>query len=123
MGAQVLESVRCYHCGQHCDEIVFSGDQSFCCVGCKSVFEILNENNLCEYYSIGKQAGLSQKKGDQASFAYLDDPEIRKKLLTFSSKDLEKVTFQIPSIHCVSCIWLLENLRKLNTGILRAEVS
>lgn len=123
MSVEVLESVTCFHCGQHCEEAVFSEDKPFCCIGCKSVFEILNENNLCEYYSIDKQSGVSQRNASNASFAYLDEPQVRKKLLTFSSRDLEKVTFQIPSIHCVSCIWLLENLWKLNKGILRAVVS
>jgi Cu+-exporting ATPase len=123
MDTEVLESVACFHCGQQCDEAIFADDKPFCCVGCKSVFEILNENNLCEYYSIDSQSGVSQKRSTNSSFAYLDDPQVRKKLLIFSSKDLEKVSFQIPSIHCVSCIWLLENLRRLNRGILRTQVS
>lgn len=123
MNAEVIDSTKCFHCGQHCEEIIFSNEKPFCCVGCKSVFEILNENNLCEYYSLDKQSGTTQKNSSTSSFAYLDDPEVRKKLLTFSSNELEKVEFQIPAIHCVSCIWLLENLRKLNKGVLRTQVS
>src|SRR5690606_30871312 len=34
-----------------------------------------------------------------------------------------KATFHIPSIHCVSCIWLLENLYKVDNGIIRSEVN
>jgi P-type Cu+ transporter len=123
MSVEVIESVKCYHCGQHCDEVVFSNDKPFCCVGCKSVFEILNENDLCEYYTLEQNSGVSQRNTHTTSFAYLDEPQVRKKILTFDSSDLAKVSFNIPSIHCVSCIWLLENLRKLNAGILHAEVS
>ena len=123
MNVEVLESVKCFHCGQHCDEVISSNDKTFCCVGCKSVFEILNENNLCEYYAFERNSGVSQLNTLQTSFAYLDEPQVRKSILTFDSKDLTKVSFNIPSIHCVSCIWLLENLRKLNSGILHAEVS
>jgi Cu+-exporting ATPase len=87
------------------------------------VYEILNENNLCEYYALDKQSGVSRRNLVPGSFAYLDDPEVRKKVLSFDSRTLAKVSFDIPSIHCVSCIWLLENLRRLNAGVLHAEVS
>lgn len=123
MSVEVLESVKCFHCGQRCEELWYSDDKPFCCVGCKSVFEILNENNLCDYYALEKNAGVSQRDTLANSLAYLDAPEVRKKLLSFDSRELAKVSFNIPSIHCVSCIWLLENLRKLNPGILHAEVS
>lgn len=123
MNIAVAESVVCFHCGQHCDEVVFSNERPFCCVGCKSVFEILNENNLCNYYTLERNAGVSQRNAITTSFDYLDDPLIRKKIISFDSHELAKVSFNIPSIHCVSCIWLLENLRKLHAGILHAEVS
>jgi Cu+-exporting ATPase len=123
MTAEVLESVKCFHCGQQCDEIIFSEDKPFCCIGCKSVFEILNENNLCEYYAIEQRAGVSQKNALPTTCDYFDDEQVRKKILSFDSVDLAKVSFYIPSIHCVSCIWLLENLRKLSEGVLHAEVS
>lgn len=123
MLVEVLESVKCFHCGQHCDEVIVGDDKPFCCVGCKSVFEILNANNLCEYYSIEGHSGVSQKNSLSTAFDYLDEPKVRKKVLSFDSPDLAKITFYIPSIHCVSCIWLLENLRRLNQGVLHAEVS
>lgn len=123
MTVEVLDSVKCYHCGQPCDEVILANDKPFCCVGCQSVFEILNENNLCEYYSIEQHSGVSQKNILPTTFDFLDDPLVRKRIVSFDSKDLAKVTFQIPTIHCVSCIWLLENLRKLNAGVLHAEVS
>jgi P-type Cu+ transporter len=122
MSVEVSESLKCYHCGQFCDEAIVSNDKAFCCVGCRSVFEILNENNLCEYYAIEQASGVSQKHSLPTTFDFLDDPLVRKKLLTFDSEDLAKVTFNIPTIHCVSCIWLLENLRRLDRGVLHAEV-
>jgi P-type Cu+ transporter len=123
MNAEIIDSVKCYHCGQLCDDVVFSNDKTFCCSGCQSVYEILHENNLCEYYSLEDRPGVWHKGASPAVFDFLDEPAIRKRLLTFDSKDLAKVTFDIPSIHCVSCIWLLENLRRLDKGILHAEVS
>src|SRR5690606_20154689 len=53
---------------------------------------------------------------------HLDAPEVRTKLLSFASETYARVTFYIPAIHCVSCIWLLENLHKIEPGIVRTEV-
>jgi Cu+-exporting ATPase len=123
MNVEVEKSVTCFHCGQHCEEVFVSGEKPFCCVGCKSVFEILNDNNLCEYYSIEQRPGVPQKNISTSAFDFLDDQDVRRKVLSFDSSELSKVIFAIPAIHCVSCIWLLENLRKLNQGVLHAEVS
>jgi P-type Cu+ transporter len=123
MCVEISDAVQCYHCGHLCEDVTWLKDKPFCCVGCQSVFEILNENNLCEYYSLEQRSGVSQSTSVSTTFDFLDDALIRKRLLSFDSKDLSKVTFNIPAIHCVSCIWLLENLRKLNAGVLHAEVS
>src|SRR5690606_24874887 len=39
------------------------------------------------------------------------------------SDTLNKLTFIIPSIHCTSCIWLLENLYKLHEGVSVSRVN
>jgi Cu+-exporting ATPase len=88
------------------------------------VYEILNTHNLCEYYDLDKNAGQSLKSQKVSkNYAYLDDPEIREKLLEFDSAQTAQVTFYLPNMHCVSCIWLLENLYKLDTGVLHSRVN
>lgn len=116
--------VRCYHCGQPCEETTWQDDKPFCCLGCKTVYEILNTNNLCEYYRYDHNPGTQQTTTyDESAFAYLDEPDVSKKILTFSSSSFSRIEFYVPAIHCVSCIWLLENLKRLNDGILRSEVN
>jgi P-type Cu+ transporter len=122
MPTTVIEKVKCFHCGDQCDEPIYLNEKAFCCDGCRTVFEILNTNNLCEYYQLDGYSGLSLKNVHRGSFAYLDADAVRKKLLSFDSPNLSKVTFHVPAIHCVSCIWLLENLRRLDAGILKGEV-
>jgi Cu+-exporting ATPase len=124
MAIDVKEQVLCYHCGQPCEEQEFkSEDKVFCCYGCRTVYEILNENNLCEYYSYQTTPGVNLKKVSEETYAYLDDPSINKKLLSFNSDTFAKVEFFVPAIHCISCIWLLENLQRLNNGIVKSEVN
>jgi P-type Cu+ transporter len=119
----VTTNLKCYHCGQQCEDTLWLNEKIFCCYGCKTVFEILNENDLCEYYDLEKNPGIQLKNISGERFAYLDEKDIRKKLLTFDSETFAKVCFYIPAVHCVSCIWLLENLQRLNNGILRSEVN
>ncbi len=120
----VEEGLACYHCGQPCDrEIIQFEDKNFCCTGCKMVFDILTENNLCEYYSYEKTPGPSLRFVSQETYSFLDEPSVKKKVLTFDSDSFCRIQFYIPTIHCISCIWLLENLQRLKKGILKSEVN
>jgi P-type Cu+ transporter len=119
---EVGVDLKCYHCGQSCDEPLWTEQKPFCCYGCKTVYEILSSNNLCEYYNIEKNPGVQLKQISEETYAYLDEKDVRTKLLDFDSESFAKITFFIPSIHCVSCIWLLENLHKIEKGILHSEV-
>ena len=123
-GANKITVSSCYHCGQACDDAQFGvEDKQFCCYGCKTVYEILQDNNLCEYYSYESSPGIRLEDSPDESFAYLDDEQIKSKLILFEIDGTSRVQLNIPSIHCISCIWLLENLHKLNSDILKSEVN
>ncbi len=121
------EGTLCYHCGDLCVSLdIQSGDKVFCCTGCKTVFEILQENNLCKYYDLDNTPGISQKKLDSAissRYSYLDDSKIIAQLTSYTDGNISVCNFTIPQVHCSSCIWLLEKLYKLNIGILHSEVN
>jgi P-type Cu+ transporter len=55
-------------------------------------------------------------------FAYLQDETIISQLLQYSSEERSNVTLQLPQMHCSSCIYLLENLHKIEEGITRSQV-
>ena len=119
------EKDNCYHCGELCiDDTVIFDDKSFCCNGCKMVYQILDDNGLCNYYDLQNSPGISLKNRDFADkFTYLDNAEIRDKLLNYNAPQLSKIIFHIPTIHCSSCIWLLEHLNTLREGILTSRVN
>jgi Cu+-exporting ATPase len=120
----VAIEVTCYHCGQPCEEeLSYVEEKPFCCFGCKTVYEILNANQLCEYYNLSESPGVKFEIADTEKYQYLDEAGIRKKVLTFELEEYAKVTFHIPTIHCISCVWLLEHLNKLDLGIIRSEVN
>ena len=115
--------IKCYHCGQACEEVFLLDQKNFCCYGCQTVYEILNENNLCTYYNLSEQPGISLRKKSDEDYTHLNEEAVRKKIIAFDSKDFARVVFNIPSIHCASCIWLLENLQKIDRHILKSEVN
>ena len=52
----------CYHCGEDCpDDEIAIGEKLFCCNGCKTVYELLDANDLCTYYNIDETPGVYQK--------------------------------------------------------------
>ncbi len=114
----------CFHCGENCDEVIVSDARSFCCQGCKQVYLLLNENNLCSYYDFEKNPGIKAKgKFISARFAYLDDESTIQKIIQFSSSTQTNVTFQLPQMHCSSCVYLLENLHRIDPGIIKSQTN
>ncbi|MFT4032117.1 MAG: heavy metal translocating P-type ATPase metal-binding domain-containing protein [Siphonobacter sp.] len=117
----VEAKTTCYHCGNDCQEhTLYLDDKAFCCEGCQTVYELLNEHQLCTYYSLDKSGiGTSPKV---AYFDFLDNAEIADSLLDFQNETQAKVTFYIPAIHCSSCLYLLEHLPQLNPAIYSSRV-
>tara|TARA_R110001583_G_scaffold125274_2_gene276799 strand:- start:322 stop:2691 length:2370 start_codon:yes stop_codon:yes gene_type:complete len=113
----------CYHCGTDCDKdpIIFN-EKTFCCNGCKTVFEILNSNELSCYYDLDASPG-SIPIEIKEKYNYLENQDIINKLLEFNDGNTAVVEFYIPSIHCSSCIWVLENLSKLNSAVSTSMVN
>ena len=85
---------------------------------------MLNENNLCNYYDLDKTPGLKAKGKFLAErFAYLDDEATMQKLIRFQSAAQINVSFSIPQMHCSSCIYLLENLHRIEPGVKQSQVN
>lgn len=117
-------TISCYHCGDPCKEAFKVDNKTFCCGGCKQVYLLLNENNLCTYYDIDKNPGIKAKgKFRSDRFAYLDDKDVISKLIQFDSPEYVNVTFSLPQMHCSSCIYLLENLHRIEKGVLASRTS
>lgn len=112
----------CYHCGDDLPATPYaSGDKQFCCLGCKSVYQILSSHHLSSYYAYNDVPGQSQKKAQQ-HFDYLDEPGIAADLVDYTDAQMTVVTLFVPAVHCSSCIWLLEHLHKINPDISQSRI-
>ncbi|WP_298496848.1 heavy metal translocating P-type ATPase metal-binding domain-containing protein [uncultured Algibacter sp.] len=112
-----MEHKTCFHCGldSSSSEITFD-DKSFCCNGCKTVYEIFSTNDLTCYYDLQSAPGATPKE-IEGKYNFLDNVKIVESLLEFNDEKTQIVTLYIPHIHCSSCIWILENLNKLHPSI------
>ena len=48
---------------------------------------------------------------------------MRDKLVDFADARITRVTFRVPAMHCIACVWLLENLFQLKAGIGQSQVN
>jgi P-type Cu+ transporter len=119
------QQVQCYHCGENCiSGKIHLEEKIFCCEGCKMVFQIINQNGLCNYYDLNEKPGINQRiTVRKDKFAFLDDKNIRAKLISFQDDTQTHITFYLPQVHCSSCLYLLENLHRLDKGIISSIVN
>lgn len=114
----------CTHCGDEChSDPIHTNNLVFCCHGCMTVYNILNENGLDDYYNIESRPGSSFKNRKKKVFDYLEQPEVANLLLSSRIPGHHRITWRLPAIHCASCIWLLENLQMLQSGIHQVRVN
>lgn len=124
MPKEVEKENECVHCGTPCtDDEVVAGDLYFCCHGCQTVYELLQENDLCDYYDLEELSGIAPKGAFKGAYDYLEQEGIQDKLLEFSDGKTAVVRLYLPAIHCSSCIWLLEHMDRLGPGIVHSEVN
>lgn len=117
-------SKGCFHCGDAIigRPIVYE-EKVFCCSGCSTVYQLLSQNDLDGFYSIEQGAGVKPKESNNFKYAFLDVPEIRKKYVTFEDDKSVHLTLFLPAIHCSSCIYLLENIQKIEPNVLSCNVN
>lgn len=123
--AAVHQQLTCFHCGEDCANDKIQLEQKvFCCDGCKMVFQLLNQNGLCEYYNLNEKPGISQRQPVRRDkFAFLEDPKMQDKLVHFRDNTQTHITFYLPQVHCSSCLYLLENLHHIQPGVISSKVN
>lgn len=116
---------HCYHCGDECNNTRIAVDNHyFCCEGCKMVYGILNKTGLCNYYKLNNNPGNTQKvQIRKDKFSFLDDETIVTKLISFTDGKQTNCMLYLPQMHCSSCLWLLENIHSINSGIISCRVN
>jgi heavy metal translocating P-type ATPase len=126
LATKALTTFTCYHCHETApvsEKIIFD-NKDFCCHGCKSVYQILNDNGLNTYYKIkeDENAITAPVKQSNEDYSYMDQAEFINEFVEL--KDNKKVIkFYIEGIHCMACLWLIEKLPDLLDGLYTARLN
>jgi Cu+-exporting ATPase len=114
----------CYHCG---DDVIGKGyiyvEKKFCCTACRTVYQLLSENNMDAYYTLENKPGIKPSSSSENKYAFLELDSIQDRFIQFKDNGIERVTLFLPSIHCSSCIYLLENIAKIEPNIISCQVN
>ncbi|BFM44485.1 heavy metal translocating P-type ATPase metal-binding domain-containing protein [Flavobacterium sp. CFS9] len=119
-----MSEQSCFHCGLTIpkNEVINFDEKKFCCAGCKTVYEIFSLHDLTGYYDFENAPGATPQD-ITGKYDFLDNEAILSKVLEFQEGNTAIVSLNIPYIHCSSCIWILENLNKMQPGINLSQVN
>ncbi len=118
-----MSSLKCDHClgDLNPSEIIqdkIDGSQKFfCCEGCRTVFRIIHEHGLDEFYR--RRKGWIPGRFESVNV----NAEHFRDLVRVMSSDESRIEFIISGIRCASCIWLVEHLLKKKSGIIDVRVN
>lgn len=117
----------CAHCGLPVPSFRAGrseGEPSFCCEGCRTVYQILTGHDLQEYYAIKKQSEHFAKSQPASSvisrYSYLDEPAVKDKFAYGGGRCMD---FYIEGVHCVACLWLIERIGRVVPGVQSVQMS
>lgn len=109
------------HC-QHCSTSCPPGDpyEGFCCAGCRSVYGLIHESGLEDFYALQDRAG--RPVGDAGK----RHPQLTDAQLLEHARAVPggfAATLYLSGMTCRGCAWLVERLLGRAPGVRRARVS
>jgi len=75
------------------------------------------------YYTLENKPGIKPSSSSENKYAFLELESIQERYIQFKDNGIERVTLFLPSIHCSSCIYLLENIAKIEPNIISCQVN
>ena len=113
--------VPCAHCGA--PSAPSSTGVTFCCQGCKSVYESIHALGLTHFYdyrnlNLKSSARVNPK---ERSYAWLDESSLLDEISVTLPDGVVNATLKIEGIFCAGCLWILETLPQVHDGLLVAR--
>lgn len=117
-------------CCAHCDLPVPAGlievdaERQFCCHGCRTVYAILREQGLDQYYRVrdAVQGEHRPAKPTQARYEELDDPAFQAATVRTTEHGACETELLLEGVHCAACVWLIERLPRVLPGVTESRV-
>lgn len=110
--------MKCEHCKLNFKKsqmIEFKG-KFFCCKGCQSVWEILHESGLDEFYERLGNKALKPVNLESFNKNY-------EEFITKTKEGFSEIYLMIHGIECAACVWLNEKILTKQDGILELDIN
>lgn len=116
-------AVLCAHCSSTVPPGLFQegAERQFCCAGCHTAFAILHEHGLDSYYGF-PQRREAPVRASGRSYEEFDHPTFAQLYVQPQPGGLARTELYLEGVHCASCVWLVERVPLLQSGVLRAEL-
>jgi len=112
----------CIHCGNPLNRFWKIDDGPFCCRGCKGVYKMIHQEDLCRFYD------LTPDTHAPAPLLRPENPGWLDRMLTANqSGDSPSgplhLDLDIQGVHCAACIWLIEELFKRHEAGIQLRIN
>jgi Cu2+-exporting ATPase len=96
-------------------------DPWFCCAGCRAAHAVIAGCGLGEFYRL--RGATAQAGAPPAPAEAGDAREALGATVTVRGDGLAQVSWYVTGMHCAACVWLLEQLPRLDAGVRQARVA
>lgn len=119
--------VACAHCGLPVPAgLVRHGDAlQFCCAGCRQVYALLHELGYDQYYRLRDAEGGPSVAARVTGRTYedFDDEAFAAEHVRPTDHGTCRTTLYLEGVHCAACVWLVERLPSVQTGVVSVRLN
>lgn len=120
-------NAACAHCGLPVPPGLIEPDaeQQFCCHACETVHHMIRSCGLDAFYATRNDAPWEQQKARTTDRTYreFDDDAFLDRHAHPQSNGLLSAEFYLEGVHCAACVWLVEKLPSIQTGVIEARLN
>lgn len=122
-------NVSCDHCGLPVPSglIVATRESQYCCHGCETAHQLITASGLDSFYAMVDSSGEAQtlrdRTVDESQFEPLNDPAFLDRFARSLPDGMLEIRMALDGIHCAACVWLLEKLPTMVSGVILSQVN
>ncbi len=124
VGAPTIPSAtgaQCTHCGLPTLGADTDDVPVFCCSACATAYALINAHGLGAYHRFSERRGAAVRPSGRG-FSDFDHEAFQERYVTVDGDGQARVELALEGVHCASCVWLIERVPLLVTGVVRAEL-
>lgn len=124
--ARPAHLIACSHCGLPVPTVLVdpANDDQFCCAACQTVYRVVHECGLNRYYELRRELETDRApaRTTGADFSAFDAPEFQQAHCIELPDSRHSIELYLEGVHCAACVWLIEKLPQIRTGVVQARL-